>query len=257
MVPAVKRTTPPPGQLHRVTTLGGLLGLKTSTLVPRLAPVAAACDETLVVTVPHGFDALAVTTRVARARARDVCGPWLDALPGDALDLEIDATTVTASSDEAALPADAPALVAALGADAFAALASDGTTTRYVFAQDNASDDAVATTLARIDQLAVELGVTAAQRRIAAGLHASLARGLTSHLTLRARDGVVEPRLGVVWARVEWRPIQSMLGGFYPAGRGVELVARLTRAIDAEHATVELVLGPTDPPALRLSFALV
>jgi hypothetical protein len=240
----------------RIPTLGGLLGIKTSQVIARLAPIASASADKLVVTVPHGFDALSITTRVSREVARGMCGAWIDALPGDLLDVEIDATSAIASSDEAALPADAPALVASLGADTFAALASDGTTTTYVFEQDNRDEAAVAATLERIDRVATELGITAAQRRIAESLHTSLARGMPSRLTLRARDGVLEPRVGVIWDRVEWRPIQSMLGGFYPAGRGIALVARLTGSIDAEHATVELVLGPTDPPGLRFSFEL-
>ncbi|MDB4963615.1 MAG: hypothetical protein JWP01_3614 [Myxococcales bacterium] len=254
---AVKPSTASPGHLPRVATLGGLLGIKTSPLLARLAPAVMAMNDKLVVTVPHSFDALTVTTRVSRDIARGICGPWLDALPGDTLDVEIGATTVTASSDEAALPATAPALVASLGADAFSALATDGSSTTYVFEQANDDAGAVAATLAHLDRVAVVLGITEPQRRIAANLHDSLARGTPSRLTLRARDGVVEPRVCMVWDRVEWRPIQSMLGGFYPSGRGVELVARLTGSIDAVHATVELVLGPTDPPGLRFSFALV
>lgn len=258
-MPRVKRTTPPlDGRLARLTTLGGLLGIKTSALVPRLAPVLAATsegrDSALIATVPHGFDALWITAKVARDAALAVCGPWLEALPGDHLTVEVGATSVRALSDEAALPGDVPALVGALGADGLAAIGHDGATWTYVFEQANADDAALEASLARIDRLASELGVTAAQRRVGANLHRSLSRRATSRLWLRARDGVVEPVVGLGWDRIEWAPIQSMLGGFYPAGGGVEKIARLARSSDALHATVELALGPTDPPALRFSF---
>ncbi len=252
--PRVKRGKQHEGQLARLTTLGGLLGVKTAPILPRLAPVSAACDETMIVTVPHGFDALTVTTRVSRALASSLC-PWLAALPGDELDLSIDATTITAWSDEAALPADAPAEVRALAdkLDGIDALGFDGAAWTYRFELDNAGD-LVNGTLAVIDELAAARGVTGPQRRIAAELHRSLERGQPCRISLRARDGALDPMVSITWDRVEWTPIQSMLKGFYPSGGGVEKIARLSRASDAEDATVELVLGPTDPPGVRFSF---
>ena len=74
-------------------------------------------------------------------------------------------------------------------------------------------------------------------------------------MQLLQRLGVeLEPTLALAWDRVEWTPLQSMLRGFYPRGQGVERVARLSRAIDADTATVELVLGPSDPPGVRFTF---
>ena len=244
------------GQLHRLTTLGGLLGIKTSPLAARLAPLAAFCDQHLTVTVPFNFDAISATTRVPRATAQPLCGPWLDGLPGDELDLEVDIDRITATSDDAALPTDAPAAVTAFGTASFASLGLDGTVTTYAFEQPNPDDAAIADNLARVDTLAASLGVTAAQRKIAASLLTSLARNRPHRLVLRAITGTVEPTLGIAWDDVEWRPIQSMLGGFYPNGRGADLVARLSRNIDAQHATVELLLGRTDPPGMRISFVL-
>lgn len=237
--------------LPRLTTLGGLLGIKTAPLLLRLAPVADALRDTMRVTVPHGFDALAVTARTRREVALPLC-PWLDGLVGDELDLAIDTTSITAWSDEAALPADAPAELHGLTAT-LDALGFDGATWTYRFELENAGD-LVNGTLELIDDLSVKLGVTVAQRRIAAELHRSLERGMTSRVAVRARDGVLDPAVIVAWDRVEWAPIQSMLRGFYPHGGGVDKIARLSRALDAEHATVELILGPTDPPGLRLSF---
>lgn len=242
--------------LGRISTLGGLLGIKTGGLLARLAPIADECREDLVATIPHGFDALSVTVDVGRETARSICGAWLDALPGDRLALEIDATTVTAYSDEAALPPDAPALVQLLGADQLAAISWDGTAWTYVIAQPNQGDAACEATVARVDQVAEALGVTAPQRGIAASLHRSLARGTETRAWVRARAGTVAPQLGLAWDRVEWLPIQHMLSGFYPAVDAVTKIGRLSRALEVDHATVELVLGPTDPPALRISVRL-
>ncbi len=257
---------PTAAELGRVTTIGGLLGIKTSSLLLRLAPVAAECRDDLLLTIPHSFDAMSVTTHVTRELARSICGDWLDALPGDRLALEISGASIMASSDEAALPAGSPDLVAELG-DELIALGHDGTTWTYVIAQANADNGEA--TIARIERVGAALGVTAAQRRIAAGLHRSLARGTSNRAWLRARGGVLDPVLGLAWDRVEWQPIQSMLAGFYPAAGapkserdglrpvgGVEKIARLSRAAEVEHATVELVLGPTDPPGLRIAVRL-
>lgn len=248
----MKSRNQPIGQLARVSTLGGLLGIKTGPLLQRLAPLAAACDEHLAVTATHAFDALTITTRTDRALAREVCGAWIDELAGDELELAVDADTITAWSDEAALPASAPPQV---HGDELALLGFDGAAWTYVLERGNAGEAATDATVARIDALAAELGVTESQRRVAANLHRSFARDLPNRLWVRARAGSLEPIVGVVWDRVEWTPLQSMLKGFYPGGQGVEKISRLSRANDAEHATVELVLGPTDPPAVRFTFA--
>lgn len=241
--------------LGRISTLGGLLGIKSGPLLARLAPIVGELGEGLVATIPHSFDALSVTVHVGRETARSLCGEWLDALPGDRLALELDATTVTAHSDEAALPPDAPELVRLLGDD-LSAVGLDGSTWTYAIAQSNPGDAGCEATIARVEQVAEALGVTEPQRRIAATLHRSLARGMVTRATVRARAGAVLPQLGLVWDRVEWLPIQHMLSGFYPALGGAAKIDRLSRALEVDHATVELVLGPTDPPALRFSVRL-
>jgi hypothetical protein len=253
---AVKRSGKPiDPALGRISTLGGLLGIKSGPLLARLAPITGECSGDLVATIPHAFDALAVTVTVGRDTARTLCGEWLDALPGDELALELDATTVTAHSDEAALPPDAPELVRQLG-DELAAVGWDGTTWSYVIAQPNPDAEGCEATIARIEQVATALGVTEPQRRIAATLHRSLARGMVSRAWVQARAGAVLPALGLVWDRVEWLPIQHMLNGFYPALGGAAKIDRLSRALEVDDATVELILGPTDPPALRFSVRL-
>jgi hypothetical protein len=238
-----------------IVRVGSLLGIKTSALMPRLAPLEEHLARELVITVPHGFDAMAVSTHVDRATALAVCGPWLDALAGDQLELEISAASITARSDEAALPPDAPDFLTALGE--LAAVGWDGTMWTSVLEHGNADEAARDATAAWIDRVAETLGVTEAQRTIVAGLHRSLARGMPNRASLRSQGGAVESSLTIAWDRVEWQPIQSMLGGFYPRGNGVDKIGRLARAIDTDSATVELVLGAKDPPGVRFAFKLV
>ena len=241
--------------MNRIAPLGSRLKIKTSGLTARLAPLAIECAEDLVLTIPHTFDAITAITHASRDKARSICGDWLEALPGDRLELEIDATSVTARSDEAALPADAPDLVGALGGE-LSALGWDGAVWTYVTEHTNATEADCQATAARIDHVAHALGVTTAQREIGANLHASLARSMPSRAWLRSRGAAVEPMVGLAWDRVEWRPIQSMLGGFYPALDGVEQVSKLARACEAQHATVELILGTGAAPAMRVSVRL-
>lgn len=243
-------------ELGRIVALGSLLGIKTTKLIQRLTPIAPACGRRLVVTLPHGLDGLTVSTRLERAQARAIGGAWIDELAGDELELELDATSTLARSDEAALPPGAPALVTSLGGE-LAQLGFDGTTWTYVLEQPNPDADACEATIGRIDAVAETLGITPAQRRIAGGLHRSLARAAPSRVALRARAGVVEPRVTVAWDRVEWQPIQSMLGGFYPDHGATGQLPRIARACEVDEATVELVLGITDPPAMRISMRLV
>lgn len=234
--------------LQPIHTVGNLLGVKTSSLIAKLTMFTSECAEYLALTVPHGLDGLTATTRMSRARAQELCGRWLDALPGDELEVEVSADGATARSDEAALPAGAPALVSALGE--LAALGYNGSVWQYVVEHDNADVDATA---ALLDRIAGEVGVTAQQRKVAGGLHRSLARGGTTRAWLRGKGAALDRVLALAWDAVEWQPIQHMLGGFYPQLGVVSQIPRLQRAAEVDSATVELVLGPTDPPALRIT----
>ncbi len=237
-----------------IVRIGSLLGIKTSTLLPRLASLADELARDMVISIPHGFDSMSVATRVPRATALAVAGPWIESLAGDDLELEISATAITAYSDEAAMPSDAPDFLTALGE--LAEVGYDGTMWTCVLEHGNTDDAARDATAAWIDRVATTLGVTASQRDIAGKLHRSLARGMPIRASLRSKAGAVEESLTIAWDRVEWQPIQSMLGGFYPRGQGVEMIARLSRAIDPDTATVELALGPQDPPGVRFAFRL-
>lgn len=239
--------TDKPPSLAKITTLGGMLGIKSAPIVQRWMPLAGAWAGPLVVTIPHRFNALSVTGNVARDTAAPLC-PWLDAIAGDQIDLELGVTTTIAHSDEAALPAEAPAPLHALGDD-LASVSWDGEAWTYAFTQPNDDPEA---TIARFDALAQALRVTEAQRKISKGLHRTLARGMPSRIWLRSRQAELDPIVGLAWDEVEWLPIQHMMGGFYPEIDSATKIQRLSRAVGLEHATVELLLGPIDPPAMRL-----
>ncbi len=236
--------------LSQLTALGSMLGIKTAPLVGRLMPLVGSWEGPLVVTIPHTFKALSVTANVARATAQEHC-PWLAELAGDRIGLELAATTTIAHSEDAALPATAPELVDVLG-DELASVSWDGDAWTYVLAQRNGDDDAVAATIARIDEVAGKLGVTAPQRKTGTGLHRSLSRGMTSWVWLRARNGALDPVVALRWERVEWLPIQHMMNGFYPEIDAPTKISRLAKHANIEHCTVELLLGPVDPPGMRM-----
>ena len=238
-------------ELGRIISLGRLLGVDTAKLLGKLTPLADECAAHLAVTLSHGFDAIEASTRATRERAREACGAWLDALPGDELALEFGKRTV-AFSDEAALPDSAPELVRTLGGE-LAQLGHDGERWIYVVEHSNDDEDA---TLAAIDRVAEALSVTAPQRRIVASLHRSIARGTSTRTVLSAKGGTVEPALHVVWDRVEWQPLGSMMRGFYPEHGAIGQLPRIAQSVEAEHATVALVLGRTDPPGMRITLSL-
>jgi hypothetical protein len=241
--------------LDKLTTLGSLLGIKSAPVVARVTPLVGQWTGTLFATIPHRFNSITVTARMARDAARTLCGPWLDALAGDELRLELGAAGVIAHSDEAALPPNAPELVHALGDDVVS-VGWDGESWRYAIAQPNPDDAAVDATIARFDAVAAALGVTEAQRKIGARLHRALARGMPSRVWLAGKPGELDPVVGLAWDRVEWVPIESMMTGFYPELDSATKVGRIARNTGIEHATVDLVLGPVDPPGMRLHLEL-
>lgn len=240
--------------LGKITTIGGLLGIKTAPVVARVWPLVGAWTGPLLATIPHRFNAMSITANVARETAAPSC-PWLDAIAGDRIELELGATTTVAHSDEAALPADAPAAVHALGDD-LASVSWDGEAWTYAIAQSNTGEVETTATIERFDAVARQLGVTDAQRNIAGRLHRSLSRGMTTRVWLRARGGDLDPIVGLAWDEVEWLPIQHMMTGFYPGIDCETKISRLSRAAGIDHCTVELILGPADPPGMRLRVQL-
>jgi hypothetical protein len=128
---------------------------------------------------------------------------------------------------------------------------------RWSYVVEHTNGEAMDLTLASIDRVAEALGVTSPQRRIVAGLHRSIARGTPTRAMLVARGATVEPSLHVIWDRVEWQPIGSMMSGFYPEHGAIGQLPRIAQLCEAESATVALVLGRTDPPGMRITIRLV
>lgn len=264
-------------ELARITTIGSTFGFKVSALLARLRPLGDECGDHLVVTVPHGFDRLAARTLVALDRLREVCDvPWAaeaERLAGSGTRVALELETIPAKPTEvvtrvriedADLTRVDPAVIAAarpaldlLGAENLRAVelagADDWT---FVIAQPNTDEPRTEATRRQLDRVAELCGVTAAQRRIAGELHGSLARGMVSHARVRVAGGALEPEVGVVWDRVEWRPIQSMLAGFYPAGDPLGRVTKLSRASDVDDASIEIRLGTGQAPAMRIAMRI-
>jgi hypothetical protein len=268
--------------------LGTAYKVEVAGLLTRIDALRDEFAEWATLSFPHGFDRIAAGTRIDVDRLRAVCdaeqtervellardharsiGVEIETMPS-----KVPAFTLRAQvSGTRALEADLAQLaafgvqppvcdavreaVSALGAELLVSItdqvAADGARTWELrVAQTNHTDQLRAATSARIDRLAASAGVTAAQRRVAGGLHASLAREQLTHAWIRLGQRTIAPAVGLVWDRVEWQPIQRMLAGFHPAGDPVARIARLARATDVEVATVELVLGPNDPPAMRI-----
>ena len=268
--------------------LGTTYKVEVAGLLARIDAMRDDFAEWATLSLPHSFDRIAAGTRVDLDRLRGVCeaeqaarvellardhartvGVEIETVPG-----KVPAFTIRAQArGTRALEADLAQLavfgvqppvcdaareaVSALGAEQLVSItdqvAADGTPTWELrVAQTNHTEQLRSATRARIDRLAASVGVTAAQRRVAGGLHDSLAREQLTHAWIRLGQRTIAPAVGLVWDRVEWQPIQRMLAGFHPAGDPVARIAQLSRVSDVEVATVELVLGPVDPPAMRI-----
>ena len=268
-----------------LTLLGSTYEVDVAGLLERLATLGG---DRATVTVSHGFDRFGVVLPVTLDRLAVVCHPdqtsritaladghtstvelALEAAKATPKRLAISGRVVGTRSLDADLAHlatfgvepqvldGARAAVTELGAEMLVsvtdAIAGDGARGWELrVAQTNHTDALRDATRARIERVAAACKVTPAQRRVAGGLHDSLAREQLTHVWVRGTRRALAPALGLVWARVEWQPIQRMLAGFHPAADPVARVAQLARAADVEVATVELVLGPSDPPALRI-----
>lgn len=236
---------------HAFDRLGVTVSVPLRELAAATSPEQAA--RVAVLAEGHG-DLIEVTYEVVRGAEKRIA---IAAKVLGTRALEGDLATLAAAGVEPKVIEGVRAAITELGAEQLVAatdtVGGDGARGWELrVAQQNHAETLRAATKTRVDRVAMAAGVTPAQRRIAGSLHDSLAREMLSHVWLRGSRRVLAPAVGVVWDRVEWQPIQRMVSGFHPAGDPAARIAALARASDTELATVELVLGPTDPPGMRM-----
>jgi hypothetical protein len=269
--------------LARIGSLGGFYGVDLSAMQSALGALGPALAHHAMVTIPATFDRVEVTTRVARDRLDALCNldqlRRLGKLVPDAreLDLEIDSagTMTVRALGTRHVAADSELLanfgVGTLALDTlrdcaahlgppFAIADREQLTGRdwlFGFAQRNASDSDRATARMQLLTVARKLGATAPQCNLVDGLHDSLAKDRDSYAVLAISPEQTTLQLAVRWQNVRWETVIRMMLGFHPKSDAGKKLGELAGAADAEHAAaIELTLGPTEPPAMRVAVTL-
>ena len=270
--------------LARIGGLAGLYGVDLEPLYKPLSALGGALADRAMITVPHTFDRVAVTTRARRPTLVGAIEPAqlrrLDQLVPNVGDVDVEletdrggvATMVRApqvrplaalSAELAALGASTAALEqlqrvgARLGSPAAIADRRDstGAVSWTVFYKHGNDDDAEReATRARLLDAAEQLGVTVPQRSIIEGLHPVLAKEADSLALLTLGAEQTAPVLSVRWHLVRWETIIRMMLGFYPKTDAGTRLGELSGATGAEHAaSMQVQFGPTEPPAMRIA----
>jgi hypothetical protein len=111
--------------------------------------------------------------------------------------------------------------------------------------------------LGRVLATAEQLAATKAQRHVVEGLFATLAQDRETYAWLRVRPAGLDRALGIQWRGVAWEHAVRMMIGFYPNGSAPTKLGELAGAFGADAAAaVELVLGPSEPPRMRVATTL-
>jgi len=135
---------------------------------------------------------------------------------------------------------------------------SDGTRWSLQVAHHNRDAAERAATRGRLDAAAAALAATDAQRHLVEALHDVFAGGRDSYALLRVDRGGVARELGVMWSGVAWEHVVRMMIGFHPGTDAAARLGELAGAFDADVASaVELVLGPTEPPRMRVAATVI
>jgi hypothetical protein len=126
---------------------------------------------------------------------------------------------------------------------------------RLEFRHSNSTPEERATTRRRLAAVAQTLAVTAAQKNLIEGVYDMLAKDRDSNAILYVAAENV--RLAVRWRKVRWESAIRIALGFAPPTVDVgRKMGELSGAFAAEAAeSVELVLGPTEPPLMRVAVA--
>lgn len=270
--------------IARVGALAGFYGIELDPLNDALGTLAPQLARGTVVTVPITFDRIAISTRVEREQLESIAEPEqlarIDKLTAGTrpLELELEAGVQSARTLRIdggrdltvdlgrlagyGVAASTLDTVRDCGADlgvpaAISDRAERGTQAwRFHFRHHNESDSDRATTRQRVLSVARKLGATPPQCNLVEGLHDMLAKDRDSHTALIvARDAV---RLAVRWQQVRWETAIRMAIGFQPQVDAGAKLGELSGAFDAEQVhALELVLGPEEPPVMRVAVAYV
>lgn len=269
--------------LARIGAIAGIYDIDISAMHDSLGTLGPELANGTLVTVPITFDRLALTTRVERAQLEQIC---------DATQLErVDRLATASHVLELELEAGGPQLartvhigggrdfsadlsrLSAFGVDretieTLRACTSELGVPRAVADRDekvatswqlelrhpNSTPAERATTRRRLAAVARTLSVTPAQCNLVDSVHDMLAKDRDSDSILFVgTDGV---RLAVRWRHVRWESAIRIALGFGPPVDVGRKLGELSGAFNAESAdTVELVLGPTEPPLMRVAIS--
>jgi hypothetical protein len=286
--PGMKRPLAHAKVLARIGGLAGLYQIDLDDMYQSLSVLGDELSRRVLVTVPHTFDRIAITTRASRERAAEVVAATqlarFNQLAPGATELEIEletggesVTRTLRGGHNRPVDALAPTLqalgVPSLGidrvtqagerlggvvhdlADRFDSDSSSRWTLHYRYRND---DDAVrADTERRIMAVAEALAVTKPQKSIIEGLHGVLAAGADSQALLSIGVDESVPVLSLRWIHVPFETVIRMMLGFYPKLDAGRRLGELAGALAASRTTaMELQFGVTEPPAMRIAVAL-
>jgi hypothetical protein len=128
---------------------------------------------------------------------------------------------------------------------------------RLWFSHDNRDAGDREDTLARLTDVAEQVGATRPQRNLLGSVHGLLTEGEDSHAWLEVADGRLVRGLGIVWTGADWELVVRLMIGFHPGSDVGKRLGDLAGATDAGvAAAVELVLGPSEPPRMSVATKL-
>ncbi len=271
--------------IARLGAIGGFYGIESAALHAALGRLAPQLQRGVIVTVPMTFDSLAVRTRVAREDVHDIIGAdqlrRIDLLAPGASRMELELETAGVGlvttlrvhggrdvATDCTLLAQLGAGTAALAVlgDAAAALGAPVSIADRAelgalawlleFRHANASEAERDRTRERISRAATLLGATAAQLSLVDSIHDMLAGDRDSESAVLLDADEPAPRLAVRWTHVRWETVIRMALGFHPGSDAGTKLGQLSGAFGAELAqSVELLLGPSEPPTMRVAVA--
>lgn len=271
--------------LARIASLAGFYDIELAPAAELLAKLGPELSRGALVTVPVTFDRLAIDARVPRERLDELVDRdqlrRVDKLVGEShlieLQVEVSAAGVghrVRALGSRSIEQDCELLagfgVGTLALDSLRDCAAHlgiplsiadrarggAPVWQLQFAHRNRSDAERATTRARVLAVARKLGATAPQCNLIDGLHDTLAKDRDSYSTLIVDPESTTLQLAVRWQHVRWETVIRMAIGFRPNSDVGQKLGELSGAFNADEAeAIELLLGPSEPPELRVAVA--